>query len=448
MSFFGELRRRNVVKVAVAYAIVGWLLVQIADTFFPALQLPDWTVTLVAGLVILGFPLALILSWAYELTPEGVKKSHEVGATESITHVTGRKIDFAIIGGLLAAVGFLLINYVFIDDDQEAIVQETVSPASEAEIRALAVVEEQREFLPNSVAVLLCDNLSPNPDDAFFAASIHEEILNQLMKIRSLTPIARTSVLQYANDPPPVSQIAEELRVESVMECSVRYAGDAVLVTAQLIDPETNLHLWSDTYPGDRSDVSAMFEMQADIAMNIANALQAEFSVAEQASLLRQLTDSPAAYELFMRALRERGREATLSLLMQAIDLDPEFAAAYGRIARSTAASLVQSFGNPAVEPGERVRLESEVRRAVDQALRLDPNPVFASASALIDMYYWNWAEADQAFERALETSPNNTSVLLTLARLRSFQGMHEDAIEFMQRVVQLNPNGGVPTTY
>ena len=302
------------------------------------------------------------------------------------------------------------------------------------------------EILPNSVAVLLCDNLSPNPDDAYFAASIHEEILNQLVKIRALNVIARTSVLRYANDPPPVSQIAEELRVESVMKCSVRYAGDAVLVTAQLIDPETNLHLWSDTYPGDRSDISAMFEMQADIAMNIANALQAEFSVAEQASLARQLTDSPAAYELYMRAIRSlhyQDRETALLLFMQAIDLDPEFAAAYGRLALATAPSLVQTFGNPAVEPGERVRLESEVRRAVDQALRLDPNPVFASASALIDMYYWNWAEADQAFERALETSPNNTFVLVNVARLRSFQGMHEDAIEFMQRVVQLNPNGG-----
>jgi len=129
---------------------------------------------------------------------------------------------------------------------------------------------------------------------------------------------------------------------------------------------------------------------------------------------------------------------------MQAIDLDPEFAAAYGRIALTTATSFVQTFGNPAAEPEERVRLESEVRRAVDQALRLDPNPVFATASALIDMYYWNWAEADQAFERALETSPNNTFALLHLARLRSFQGMHEDAIELMQRDVQLSPNGGV----
>ncbi len=158
MSFFGELRRRNVVKVAVAYAIVGWLLVQIADTFFPALQLPEWTVTFVAGLVILGFPLALILSWAYELTPEGMKRSHEVEASESITHVTERKIDFAIIGVLVLALGFVVYNY----------------ESGDGEVAV--------GTLPNSVAVLPFENMSVDPEEAFYAAGIHEEILNQLVK--------------------------------------------------------------------------------------------------------------------------------------------------------------------------------------------------------------------------------------------------------------------------
>ena len=142
-SFFGELKRRNVVKVAVAYAIVGWLLIEVASTVFPIVQLPDWTVTFLTMLILFGFPIALILSWAYEITPEGMKRSHEVEATESITHVTGRKLDFAIIGALVLALGFVVYNYESEDGEVVAGV------------------------LPNSVAVLPCDNLSPDPDDAY-----------------------------------------------------------------------------------------------------------------------------------------------------------------------------------------------------------------------------------------------------------------------------------------
>jgi len=157
-SVWGELKRRNMVKVAVAYAVVAWLLIEIASTVFPLLQLPDWPATFVAVLLIMGFPVALILSWAYELTPEGMKRSQEVSATESITHVTGRKIDFAIIGALVLALGFVVYEY------------------------ALEGGEEAAGVLPNSVAVLPFDNLSLDPEDAFFATGIHEEVLNQLAK--------------------------------------------------------------------------------------------------------------------------------------------------------------------------------------------------------------------------------------------------------------------------
>ena len=281
-SVWGELKRRNVVKVAVAYAIVGWVLIEVTSTVFPVLQIPDWAIALVTMLLILGFPIAVILSWAYEITPEGMKRSHEVEATESITHVTGRKLDFAIIVALVLALGFVVYNYVLQDGET-----------------AVGVI-------PNSVAVLLCYNLSPDPNDAYIAASIHDEILNQLVKIRALSVIAKTSVMQYADAPPPISQIAEELNVGAVMECSVRYAGSAILVTAQLIDPETNSHLWSDTYPGDLSDLSTIFAMQADIAMNIANAVGAEFSLEEQERIEAIPTDSPAAYELGRASCRER----------------------------------------------------------------------------------------------------------------------------------------------
>ena len=154
-SVWGEFKRRNVVKVAVAYAIVGWLLIEVTSTVFPILQIPDWAIALVTMLLLLGFPLALILSWAYEITPDGMKRSHEVPVTQSATHSTGRKLDFGIIGALVLALGFVVYNY---------------------------VLEDSAGTLPNSVAVLPFDNLSPDPDNAYFAAGIHEEILDQLAK--------------------------------------------------------------------------------------------------------------------------------------------------------------------------------------------------------------------------------------------------------------------------
>jgi hypothetical protein len=214
-SVWGELNRRNVVKVAVAYAIVGWLLIEVTSTVFPLVQLPGWTATFVAMLILVGFPIALILSWAYQLTPDGMERTKSVPLSESITKVTGRKLDFVIIGVLAVAVAFFAVDRFVLNtagpfagaDVDPASLEPTLDEAApgaaeEVEPAPPATEDEQREVLPNSVAVLLCDNLSPDPDDAYFALSIHEEILNQLVKIRALNVIARTSVLQYADAPP------------------------------------------------------------------------------------------------------------------------------------------------------------------------------------------------------------------------------------------------------
>ncbi len=189
-SVWGELKRRNVVKVAVAYAIVGWLLIEVSTTVLPLFEAPDWIAQVFTFFVILGFPLALVLSWAYELTPDGMKRSHEVEASESITKVTGRKFDFAIIGALVLALGFVVYNYVLVDSDEQETITPTIEPAEES---PASVVEEEREVLPNSVAVLPFRNDSPDPDNAYYASGIHEEILNQLVKLSALNVIARTS---------------------------------------------------------------------------------------------------------------------------------------------------------------------------------------------------------------------------------------------------------------
>jgi TolB-like protein len=238
MSFWTELRRRNVFKVGVAYAIVAWLVLQVAAIAFPALHLPAWTVTFVTALLLLGIPVALLLAWAYEVTPEGIKRTREVPHGQSITHLTGQKLNYIVTALLVVAVAFIAVdNYVL----SKRVSLEEARPASAEAPQAAAASPAPAQsrapsVLPNSVAVLPFENLSPNKDDAYFAEGIHEEILNYLAKLKSLNVISRTSVVRYANTDKPIQEIAKELNVETVMEGSVRYANDRVRVTTQLID--------------------------------------------------------------------------------------------------------------------------------------------------------------------------------------------------------------------
>ncbi len=436
MALWGELKRRNVVKVAVAYAIVGWLLVQIADSFFPALQLPEWTVTFVAGLVILGFPLALILSWAYELTPDGMERTQSVPLSESIANVTGRKLDFVIIALLVLALGFVAVDQYVLEEaaDAEIVADEPV------EASPSVVVEDQREVLPNSVAVLPFENLSPDADDAYFATGLHDEILNQLAKLQSLSVISRTSVLRYAESDLSIPEIAAELNVGTVMEGSVRYANDRVRITTQLIDANTDEHLWSETYEREFTDI---FAIESDIAMNIANALEAEFSPAEQRLIEERPTNSSAAYALYLRVLSIRrgaqeGGLAAISLVDDAIALDPDFARAYALKASIRTASFVNSTDSRSADASERATLELEIRDLVAKALALDPNATLAHVVlGQLALYNWRWTDALQAYERG-NTVGGNASWL------NAYMGRREEAIRIGQRRVELDPVSGL----
>ena len=439
-SVWGELKRRNVVKVAVAYAIVGWLLIQIVATVLPLFAAPDWIARVFAFFVILGFPVSLVIAWAYEITPDGIERTSDVSASESIARSTGRKLELVTVGALVLALVFVVYNYVLVEQGQEAVIAEAVAPVVEptVEIEAPNIAEETDDVMPNSVAVLLCDNLSPNPEDAYFAASIHEEILNQLVKISSMNVIARTSVLQYADAPLPIPQVAAELNVGAVMECSVRFAGTAIMVTAQLIDPATNSHLWSETYPGDLSDLSAVFAMQADIAMNIANALRAEFSSAEQERLGKQATVSAEAYTLYLKAISSGGGPARVNLLNEAIALDPEFALAY-----AIKAQALVSWGRFGVRGGAgRAAREQAAIDSAERALLLDPTLAIAQL-ALAGVHELNWRRvaAENAYKKAFELNPNDPDVARAFAQFRRAAGEYPEAIRLGMIAVRLDPN-------
>ena len=305
MSFVSELKRRKVFQVAAVYLVVAWLIMQVVDVVNEPLRLPEWFDTVAIMIVAIGFPIALILSWAFDLTPEGVVK--DSGTVQS----SGRRIEYVLIGLLVIAVGWIGFR-------------ELSPPAPST-----------NDVLPNSVAVLPFENLSPNPDDAYFVAGVHEQILNELAKIRDLNVIARTTMMRYADAPPPIPEIASELNVETVMEGSVRYAGNQVRVTAQLIDGDSGTHLWTEDYDGDLADI---FGIQSDIATRIAMALEAELLPSERESLEKQPTDSLDAYALFLRARNEpaggsfggsAGVVTAVTLLDAALALDPEFALAY-----------------------------------------------------------------------------------------------------------------------
>jgi TolB-like protein len=417
MSFLRELRRRNVFKVGAAYAIVTWLLIQIAGAVLPTFDAPRWVLQTVTFLLILGFPVAVILAWAYEATPEGIKPTSGVSKSDNIAPVTGKKLDYVVIVLMALAIGFLVVDNYVLEESTQSIStrQETASSAAPDEAdesspaesgarqttsqSAPAAKETGRNVLENSVAVLPFDNFSPDPDDAYFAAGIHEEILNQLVKLRNLHVIARTTMGQYAGTDKSIREIAAELNVETVMEGSVRYAADRVRVTTQLIDPLTGAHLWSETYEREFEDI---FAIESDIAMQVANALGAEFSPVEQARIESVPTDSPEAYALYLSAevLRARQTQDDIALGLEhidrAIELDPEFA--LGWVEKSFLHNVALIFFPERVA---EERLASV--QALRHALELDPElPQAHAGLAFVDSGRADWRRAEDGFSRAL----------------------------------------------
>jgi len=319
MALLAELRRRNVFRVAAAYAVLAWVVIQVTDTVAPVLKMPDWTLTLVVWIGIIGFPFALFLAWAFELTPEGLKREHEVDRSSSITSVTGRKLDFAIIGLLAVAVVFLVVdNYVLKDDSADE------TDAANAVSGAAAGRASY-----DSIAVLPFVNMSNDPEQAYLSDGLAEELLNVLARINGLKVAARTSSFAFRDKEQDIRKIGDTLKVSTVLEGSVRKSGDRIRITAQLIDVADGYHLWSETYDRELTDI---FQIQDEISAAIVEALRVHLD-AGPATATR--VTNMAAYDLYLqgRHLRREPRAGNtrkaLDLFRQATDADPEFAAAW-----------------------------------------------------------------------------------------------------------------------
>jgi len=382
MSFVGEIKRRKVFQVAAVYAVVAWLLVQIIVSIEEPLNLPGWVDTFVIVLLAFGFPITLIISWAFNLTPEGLVPD---GGGATAAPSGGRRIEYLLIGLLVIAVGW--IGY------------SELSPSG----------QPAPQVMPNSVAVLLCDNFSTDPANEFFAVSLHEEIRDQLAKIQNLNVTSRRSVLQYAGAESPITEIANELGVESVMECSVAYGEGRIVISAQLIDGDTGLNMWSDRYNREFKD---NFGIQADIAMNVANALEVTFSVQEQQSIESVPTDSARAYELYLAA-NHAFRNASLDngvralgLLDQALAIDSQFVQAWA--SKANVHVILSGF-----RIGGEARTELEM--GIDAARRAADIGLDSGRGSSILGYAMQqageWVNAEREYRRAQELGVNLAAV-------------------------------------
>ena len=420
MNFFSELKRRNVYKVAVAYAVVGWLVVQIATQTFPFFEMPNWSVRLVILLVLIGFPIALVIAWAFELTPAGLKRTESIGETPK-TEASGRGWIYVVIAGvLLSAALFFLGRYTAVR-----------TTASDDGRRSATSLPQK------SIAVLPFASLSEDKTNAYFADGIQDEILTRLSKIAELKVISRTSTQQYQSKPGNIAEIAKQLGVAHVLEGSVQKSGDSVRVNVQLIKAEGDSHLWAETYDRKLTDI---FAVETEVAQRIANSLEAKLTGREKEAINYVGTKIPAAYDAYLRGIALRNsqgrqdQERLIQYCRQAVALDPNYAAAWADLA--FAEGLKYNEGDR-TEPQRLL-----VKEAAENALRLDPD--HGDGHAAMGMYlYYCLRDYDQALvelEKAREQAPNQPLTVQAIGLVKRRQGKLEESIALLSEASQLDP--------
>jgi len=425
-NLFAELKRRNVYKVAIAYAVVAWLLIQIATQVFPFFEIPNWAVRLIVLLLILGFPVALILSWAFEITPEGIKRESEIDHATSIARKTGRKLV-----GLTVALAVIAAAMLAIQLLRPKGTATSVSTAP----GLLAAIPDK------SIAVLPFENRSRDPDNAYFADGIQDEILTRLAKIADLKVISRTSTQHYKSAPENLPEIARQLGVAHIVEGSVQKSGDSVRVNVQLIKAANDSHLWADTFDRKLTDI---FSVETEVAKAIADQLRAKLTGHEEQVITAKPTDNIEAYEAYLRGLAYSLKAGNLpanaigaqKYLREAVRLDPKFALALALL------SYVEARGYITATLQPTVALREEARQAADTALTLQPN----LGEAILAKGYYHYAclkDYDTALrysEQARPLLPNNSRIPESLAYVTRRQGQWDRSESYFNEAERLDP--------
>jgi TolB-like protein/Tfp pilus assembly protein PilF len=414
-NFFAELKRRNVYKVAVAYAVVGWLIAQIATQIFPFLEIPNWVVRLVIVLIAIGFPIALVIAWAFEATPQGIKRT-EVADAMPAKATKHTWIYVVVIGVAISITLFLLGRYT-------------------------ATTKQRGEPIATqkSIAVLPFANLSRDPDNAYFAAGIQDEIITRLSKITDLNVISCTSTQRFKSSPDDIPAIAAQLGVANILEGSVQRTAEAVRVNVQLIRGATDTHLWADTFDRKLTDI---FAVESEISKSIAATLQAKLSGSEQSAIAARPTENTEAYQLYLKGRffwnKRTGQNLNKAAdyFNQAIAADRKYALAY--VGLADAYVLMPLYGAGAPQD-----CYPKAKAAAKKALELDDASAEAHTSlAQVYCYYdLDYPQAIREFQRAIELNPNYATAhqwygSSGLAAL----GQFDDAVAEVKRAIALDP--------
>jgi TolB-like protein/Flp pilus assembly protein TadD len=487
-TFFSELKRRNVYKVAVAYAVVSWLIIQIATQVFPFFEIPNWAVRLVVILLILGFPIALVLSWAFEITPEGIKRESDVSPKESITAHTGRKLIVSTVILAVLAAGLFAFQML---RPRVNIVGEAGSfpPKQDGKLPVSPITESLGAARPStpsseapvsdkSIAVLPFDNLSDDKANAYFAEGIQDEILTRLSKIAALKVISRTSTQKYKSAPDNLREVGKQLGVANVLEGSVQKIANAVHINVQLVRAATDEHVWAESYNRKLDDV---FGVEGEVASTIAQQLKTTLTGAEEKAVTDKPTQNTAAYDAYLRGLaiehtlysteayQQAGREYA-----EAVQLDPKFALAWARLAvvrsflyfnavdvNTNSAGAVKEATDRAMalapEAGEswiaqgayRYRISRDFPGAItaykEAQTRLPNNSYLLQNLAYVQRRLGLWQEAERTFKKALELDPRDFQLLASIGGefyvyLRRF----DDAQAAFDRALEISPDSAV----
>jgi TolB-like protein len=426
-TFFEELRRRNVLRVAAAYAVIAWIIIEAGSVLLPTFGASESAFQTYVLVVLIGFLASLMLAWIFEMTPDGVKLERNVDRSGSVAPQTGRKLDFAIIGLLVIALA----------------VSVTLN------VTGMRIVETGDRM---AIAVLPFESRSTDADNVIFADGIHDDLLTRLANIGALKVISRTSVMEYRNTTKNIRQIAEELGVGTVVEGAVQRVGNSVRINAQLIDAATDEHLWAKTY--DRElNLENIFAIQSDISGEIAGALQATLSTEEQTRLASVPTQNMEAYGLYVQGranLNKRRHETLLEArgqFVQALDLDPKYAEAYAGLADSV---LLLFNNHQALTRDETL---SVAGASIGTALLLNSELADAYASlGLLQNKIWEETRsgpgldaAEAAYLRAIELNPNHARAYMWLASLRMAEQRYDEAVELYHESLRLDPLGRIP---
>jgi len=425
-NFFSELKRRNVYKVAVAYAVVAWLLIQIATQVFPFFEIPNWAVRLVVLAMIAGFPIALVIAWAFELTPEGVKLTATADAMPTAAQRTRHAWIYVVIVGAVVSIGLFFLGRYTAE-------KTTASRSTEATADSTSIQK--------SIAVLPFKNLSREPDNAYFAEGIQDEILTQLAKIADLKVIARTSTQKYKSAPDNLHEVGKQLGVDNILEGSVQRSGDLVHVNAQLIRADTNAHLWAESYDCKLSE--GVFAVEVEVAQKVASALHAKLTGAEEQELAVKPTNNPDAYDAYLRGLAfdahssysADATKAAIDSYERAVQLDPNFALAWARLSRAHANMYFRN-GDATV-----IRRDA-AKRSLENAQKLQPN---SGETRLALGYYQYWVLRDyplakSTFELVRQTLPGDSEVLQALGAVTRREGNWDESVSYWQQALALDP--------